>query len=168
MSRWVRGIYNSAANFVLSGSLRAASGRILDRDTKHLHKESIEPNQCDKSCEPGQSCGCTTASSTCAGTCTCTTAGTSACGRSTSTRASNKDRDLPNNHGDSCTCALCRDYTDYLNRDHYDFAASIRTEGQGAGARIRVSNEPRTFKQTNNGSTSDVEHITGIPTGVTV
>jgi hypothetical protein len=163
MSRWVRGIYNAAANFVLSGSLRAASGRTLDRDGKHLQDGSDQSRECvksNKSCESNQPSQ---------HTCTCHSARTCNCDRGdcadNDTSCSATDGKLPNNHGDSCTCSLCRDYRDYIAATS---SSTIRTEGQGAGARIRVSNEPRSTKRANNTTRTDVEHVTGIPTGVTI
>jgi len=162
MSRWVRGIYNAAANFVMSGSLRAASGRTMDRDTKQLREECnqsnkhVESGQSSKSdqssqhactCHPSRTCNCT------AGDCAdndgnCRT-----------------DGKLPNNHGDSCTCSLCRDYRDYISSTG---SGTIRTEGQGAGSRIRFSHEPRHSQQADGNAATTIEHITGIPTGVTL
>lgn len=163
MSRWVRGIYNAAANFVLSGSLRAASGRTMDRDTKHLRQESDKPNQSGESCQPSKSCGPTATTCSCTGTCTCSTARATTCSGSTASSA--KDGKLPNNHGDSCTCSLCRDYADYISATG---SGTIRTEGQGSGSRIRFSHEPRHTKQADGNAATTIEHITGIPTGVTL
>lgn len=163
MSKWVRGIYNTAANFVMSGSLRAASGRTMDRDAKQLSKESLKPNKCGKSCQSDKSC-----QSNDGHACTCHPARTCNCSAgdcADNDTACASDGKLPNNHGDSCTCSLCRDYRDYINATG---SAAIRTEGQGAGSRIRFSHEPRDNKQSTSISTDPVEHITGIQSGVTV
>jgi hypothetical protein len=48
-------------------------------------------------------------------------------------------------------------------------SGSIRTEGQGAGSRIRYSNESRSFEQPNpDAARTNIESVTGIPAGVTV
>lgn len=162
MSRWVRGIYNAAANFVMSGSLRAANGRTLDRRSKHLSKECDESNQHVESGESSKPIGCTSTSST---RTTADAGRTSTNGSRASTSATAQDGKLPSKHGDTCTCSLCRDYRDYILSSGSN---SIRTEGQGAGSRIRVSNESRHFKRSSDSSTTDVEHITGIQPGVTI
>jgi len=162
MSRWVRGIYNAAANFVMSGSLRAASGRTMDRDAKHLREESTKSNEHDKSSQSGKSNQSGQHACTChpARTCNCTSGD-----RADNDTTCRSDSKLPNNHGDSCTCSLCRDYADYISATG---SGTIRTEGQGAGSRIRFSHESRHSQHSNNSTTANVEHITGIPTGVTV
>ena len=164
MSRWVRGIYNAAANFVLSGSLRAASGRTMDRDTEQLREECNQSNQHEQSyqsskshqsgqhacsCHPSRICNCAAGE--------CADDDGSQC-----VASSAKDGKL---HGDNCTCSLCRDYRDYISSTG---SGTIRTEGQGAGSRIRFSDESRSTKRSDNTARTDIEHITGIPTGVTL
>jgi hypothetical protein len=152
MSKWVRGIYNTAANFVMSGSLRAASGSSMGRNPKQLREEHVKSDKCNESCESTESCdGNLTTYNKCG---TCNPANWNAA----------NDRPKPHNlHVDGCLCSICRDYDEYTSN-----TAGIRTEGQGAGARIRVSNEPRTFKQSDQTTTNTVEQSTGIPTGVTI
>lgn len=159
MSRWVRGIYNAAANFVMSGSLRAASGSSMDRNAKHLREVAIESNERGKPCQSDKSnhehaCACHSAR-----TCNCAAGD---CADNDAACAS--DGKLPNNHGDSCTCPGCRSYYDYISAG----ASAISTEGQGAGARVRVSYESRAHQQPIEVSAARVEYITGIQSGVNV
>jgi hypothetical protein len=156
MSRWIRGIYNAAANFNLSNALRATSLGGLGRNVKQLHTESAKPSkrvESDKSCEPDKpykprNHGCPSHSSR---TCNCPTG---ACDDDNST----------NLHVDGCICSICREYNEYTS-----YTASVRTEGQGAGSWIRFSNESRSFKQPHpDAARTNIEHITGIPTGTTI
>jgi hypothetical protein len=159
MSRWVRGIYNAAANFVMSGSLRAARGRTMDRNTKHLHDES---NQSGKRSKSNQSCE-SAQSDQYGGT----------CHRNRDSVCSNGDHCYVdkcghgkqlNLHVDGCICSICREYNEYTS-----YTASVRTEGQGASSWIRFSDESRSFKQSDTVATrTNIEHITGIPTGTTI
>jgi hypothetical protein len=153
MSRWVRGIYNSAANFVLSRSLRAASGRTLDRRDQHVQDgsdQSGEHIESDQSCKSNQSnkLGQHSCPSHPTRTCNCP-AGTC------------DDDNSTNLHVEGCICSLCRDYNDYVNA-----TSGVRTEGQGTGSRIRFSDESRSAKQSDSNATrTDIEYLTGIPTG---
>jgi hypothetical protein len=161
MSRWIRGIYNAAANFNLSNALRATSVGRMGRNNQHLHAGS---DQCDEHVEPCQS-GESDQSGEYGGTC-------------------HRNRDTKCGAGNHCYANACKHASstntiiigndviitanDYIERDYADYTASIRTEGQGAGARIRLSNESRHTKRSDNTARTDIEHITGIPTGVTV
>jgi hypothetical protein len=156
MSRWVRGIYNTAANFVLSRSLRAASGSSMGRNAKHLQDGSNKSGKCiesDKPSEPVKSnneCGSDT---DCLG-----------CAPFSCARHDPNSNHFTNLHVDGCICSVCREYNEYTN-----YTASVRTEGQGSSSRIRTSNESRSTKQPNTvAAGTDVEHTTGIPTGVTI
>jgi hypothetical protein len=159
MSRWVRGIYNSAANFVMSGSLRAASGRTLGGKREHVRESSDQRNQHVESSQSGES---SKLGNTTDGASSTTT------GRSSVIVGNDviitDSRDICNTECNKCHPTFC----DHIERDYADYTASIRTEGQGAGARIRVSNEPRYFERTNNTTRTNVEHVTGIPTGVAI
>ena len=190
MSNWLRGIYNSAANFNLSNALRAANGRSMDRNASKLREVSDEPNECGKSSQPckssessdGRTCPCH-----CARTCNCvsgecadddyadTAAATSASATTTSASSGTETRSevgneigkqtgikARNESGSTCNCEGCREYIEYTN------TAAIRSEGQGAGSRIRFSAELRNFKQPNPVSTDSIEYITGLHTGVIV
>lgn len=58
MSKWVRGIYNSAANFNLSNALRATSMGNMDRNEQLMRKEHEQSNKCKQSSQsdkPSQS-----------------------------------------------------------------------------------------------------------------
>jgi hypothetical protein len=187
MSSWVRGIYNAAANFNLSNALRAASGRTMDRNASKLRNVGDEPNKCGKSSKSrkssqsndGHTCPCH-----CARTCNCISGecadndGIDTCSNTIGTSiasSGNKNRNevgneigkqagikARNESGSTCNCEGCREYIEYAS------AAAIRSEGQGAGSRIRFSAEPRNFKQPNPVSTDSIEYITGIHTGVIV
>jgi hypothetical protein len=171
MSKWFRGIYNAAANFNMSRSLRAAAGRILDRDTEHVREECNKSDQHVESSQSVESSSvtsrtCTPATCSCARTstrngyripCACSI---SASRSSSSNSSSAKDGDLPNPHGTSCSCPSCRDYAEYT--------ATFSSKGEGVSTWVRISNEPRSFKQTNADATDRIEQCTGIPAGVTV
>lgn len=186
MSKWIRGIYNAAANFNMRNALQSASGRTLGGNNKQLPEESNESNQHVKSSEPVEPSSitadtCTTATCTCARTssrngyripCKCdattnkcatsgsATTATTATSEHTSS-ASTKDGELPNPHGTSCTCSLCRDYNEYVNY-------TVSATREDISTWVRVSNESRDFKQADADSAERVERCTGIPTGVTV
>ena len=160
MSRWVRGIYNAAANFVLSRSLRAASGSSMGRNPKQLRAESDKSNKCvesNQSCKPDQSNklgqhGCPNHP---ARTCDCPA------GTCDDNYIGNKRFDL---HVEGCICSVCREYHEYISH-----TASVRTEGQGASSWIRLSDESGSAKQSNSDATrTDIEYITGIRTGTTI
>ena len=155
MSRWIRGIYNAAANFNLSNALRATSLGGLGRNSKQLHAESDQSGKCSESNQPSESVkpyklGQRSCPSHPTRTCDCP-AGTC-------------DDNSTNLHVDGCICSVCREYNEYTS-----YTASVRTEGQGAGSRIWVSNEPRSAKQSDTAAArTNIEHITGIPTGTTI
>ena len=156
MSRWVRGIYNAAANFNLSNALRATSLGRLGRNGKQLQDGSDKSGkhiESNKSCEPDKpnKLGQHSCPSHPTRTCDCP-AGTC------------DDDNSTNLHVEGCICSLCRDYNDYVNA-----TSGVRTEGQGSGARIRFSNESRSAKQPDTDATrTDIEYTTGIPTGTTI
>lgn len=177
MSKWIRGIYNAAANFNMSRSLRAAAGRTLGGNRKHVREEL---NKRDKHVESGKSCE-SDQSSEYGGTChrnrdtTCTSGNhcyANACRHATSpdTVIIGNDviitdsSELCDTKCNKCHPTLC----DHIERDYADYTASIRTEGQGAGSWVRLSDESGHTKRTNITARTDVEHVTGIPTGVTV
>ena len=141
MSRWVRGIYNTAANFVMSGSLRAASGRTLG-GKRELVRESSDKR--DQHVESSQSSESSKLGNTTDGASSATT------GRSSVIVGNDviitDSRDICDTECNKCHPSLC----DHIERDYAAYTASIRTEGQGAGSWIRVSNEPRSFERTNN------------------
>jgi hypothetical protein len=162
MSRWVRGIYNSAANFVLSRSLRAASGRTMGRNSKHLPEEPNKSDQHDKSCESSKS-NSTTSTSCSRAACSCARASYRSGSRATCSCSSSDERKCAINSAnpnDECSCSACRSYADYL--------ATTDAKGQGIGSRVRDSVEPRNFKQADADSRDSIERCTGIPAGVTV
>ena len=159
MSRWIRGIYNAAANFNLSNALRAASLGGLGRNVKQLHTESNKPSECVKSDQSSKS----NQSDQYGGT----------CHRNRDTVCSNGDhchvdkcghRKGPRLHVEGCICSVCREYHEYISH-----TASVRTEGQGASSWIRLSDESGSAKQSNSDATrTDIEYITGIRTGTTI
>jgi hypothetical protein len=57
--------------------------------------------------------------------------------------------------------AIERDYNEYID-------ATGSTKGKDIGTRVWVSNEPRHFKQTSNGATTNIDHVAGVSTGVTI
>ena len=174
MSRWVRGIYNSAANFNMSRSLRAASGRTMDRNTELMHQVDDQPDQRDESNKSDQSYKPNDGSSTgrgcaCGSTCSSTGRGCT-CGDSKDRNGSiiskhfGEASELPNNHGSSCSCPLCREYLEYV-----EYTATISSEGQGHSSGVWISNESRNFKQPSPAPTrDDVEYVTGLQPGVTI
>ncbi len=150
MSKWIRGIYNTAANFNMSGALRAAAGRTLGRNDKHMHTSSdqraqhVKPTkscESDKSGEYGGSC--------------------------------HRNRDIKcgaRNHCYANTCKhadntsdnpLEREYLDYLN-------ATRSTEGKNTGSGVWDSHEFGDSQRSSNATRTNVEYITGIPTGTTI
>ena len=159
MSRWIRGIYNAAANFNLSNALRATSLGGLGRNSKQLHTESDKPSErleSDKPCksnQPDQYGG--------------------TCHRNRDTSCSNGDhcyvdkcghRKGPKLHVEGCACNGCRDYNEYISH-----TASVRTEGQGSSSWIRFSDESRSATQPDtDASRTNIEYITGISTGTTI
>jgi hypothetical protein len=162
MSKWIRGIYNAAANFNMSGSLRAAAARTMDRGSRHVRESSNERDQhveSSQSSESGKLGNSTNGASS------------AATGRSSVIVGNDviitDSRDICDTECHKCHPTFC----DHIERDYLDYisnSSGIRTEGQGASSWIRVSNEPRHFERTDNTTRADVEHVTGIPTGVTI
>ena len=170
MSRWIRGIYNSAANFNLSNALRSASGRILGRDTEHVRKECSQSNEHEQSDQSSKSYKSSQHACSCHGAriCNCDNGecadndGSECVANSSSKNGDQRNTCYPDNNGNNLTAS------DYIERDYADYTASIRTEGQGAGSWIRLSDESGHIKRTDNTTRTNVEHVTGIPTGVTI
>lgn len=176
MSGWVRGIYNAAASFVLSRSLRAASGSSMGRNAKHMREVSDQPNEHKQSCESCKSdkhaCPCTGTACSCTGATPGTPTGRDACS-SAAERASSY-------------CTYCRggsseDGSKAGAEDGYirtyvdpDFGVSPAntdakcSEGERTSTGVRDSYESRDFKHSNANTTDPVERCTGIPTGVTI
>lgn len=69
-----------------------------------------------------------------------------------------------NDHGEHCSCPQCRDYNDYA--DHIANVADPERERTSTG--IWIGNELRAYEQTDSATANSIEHITGIPTGVTI
>ena len=155
MSRWVRGIYNAAANFNLSNALRATSLGRLGRNNKHLHDEFDKSGKCSESDQSSESI-----KSYKLGQRSCPSHPTRTC----DCPAGTCDDNSTNLHVDGCICSVCREYNEYTS-----YTASLRTEGQGASSWIRFSDESRSFKQPHSDAArTDVESVTGIPTGTTI
>lgn len=158
MSKWVRGIYNAAANFNMSGSLRAAAGRCLGRNSKQLREVDEQSDKRDESSFANQSHQSSTTSAS-SGTCT------SACRKRSSdnyqyrTTDKNGNECIVNIHSTKCECG---------NIEYTINSTAVCSEGKGTGAWVRPGNESGFAKQTNNSTTDPVEYSTGIPTGVTV
>lgn len=150
MSKWVRGIYNAAANFNMSGSLRAAAGRFLDRDDKHVHEES---NKSDQHVESSQSCQSNKSDKSASFDCTCD--------RKCSCSRANQDRSVIIGNDVIITDPIDRDYSEYV-----EYTASACREDVSTW--VRVSNEYDHIKPSNTNTTDPVERCTGVPTGVTV
>jgi len=164
MSSWLRWVNNAAANFNLSQSIRAASGRFMDRNRKHMRKKCDKPDQHVESCQSSKSVvnnsNCTSCACACSSTTSCTTCGRSSCATTascTKSCASAKCNHIPDHH-DGCTCSLCTDYAEYIRA----------TKGEDTSARVWASDEPRFVKQANADATSSVEYRTGIPTGTAI
>lgn len=149
MSRWVRGIYNAAANFVLSGSLRAASGSTMDRNRKLVRQELNKPYECEQSCEPSESGESSKHTCTCHGSRTCNCPDGS-CADSDDDISYSSSRDKDGNE----TRDKDRNKIRNEARNKHTFvdpefgvkssgAGTIRSEGQGASSGVRISNEPR-------------------------
>lgn len=173
MSKWIRGIYNAAANFNMSGSLRAASGRTMDRDRKLMREECEQSNESNITSKSDVATTSTSSSARASSSSSGTTAGSS--GSTTEDRSViigndviiTASNDICDEQCNKCHPTLC----DHVERDYHEYtsySATIRTEGQGANSWIRVSAEPRYNKQSNSVSTDSIEHITGIQSGVTV
>lgn len=178
MSKWVRGIYNAAANFNMSGSLRAASGRTMGGNRELVREEHEQPNKPNITSKSNVASTSTSSSarttssssgtpSSSSGSCPCTSS------RVVDTVIIGNDVVITTS-SDICDekCNKCHPtFCDHIERDYAEYTsytATIRTEGQGAGSRIRVSAEPRYNKQSGPISTDPVEHITGIQSGVTI
>ena len=166
MSRWVRGIYNSAANFVLSRSLRAASGRTMGRNSKHLPEEPNKSDQHDKSCESSKSNSATSTSCSRA-TCSCARASYRSGSRATCSSSDERNCAIADfnvlDPNAECSCNVCRDYAEYAN-----YTSTVSAKGQRTGTRVWDSIEPRNFKQADADSRDSIERRIGIPAGVTV
>ena len=143
------------------------------REESNESNEHIEPSITSESDKPSQHCGTTchrNRDSACSGTDHCHV---NACKHRTDGECDkckcfnctcDKDRELPNKHGDSCTCPSCRDYNEYTEYT----ATIIDPERERSSTGIWIGNELRAFEQADFRSTNTTEHITGIPAGVTI
>jgi hypothetical protein len=144
----------------------------MDRNVKHMHAKSSESDQRVEPSKPIESSSCATSGAPCDRSPTCNDYGI-ACRYSNSTSTDSiiakhfgqaSDGNLPNNHGSSCSCPLCREFIEYN-----EYTASVGSEGQGSSSRIWLSDESRSFKQPHPDATgANIESVTGIPTGVTI
>jgi hypothetical protein len=150
MSRWVSGIYNRAANFNLSNALRAASMGGLGRNSKQLHTSANQRDKYVESCKPCESNKPSKHGSTC-----------------------HRHRDTPCGSGNHCYANNCG-HTDsasdnLIEREYNEYIAATRSaERQDTSARIWSGDELGDSKRSNSTARTNIEHITGIPTGVTV
>ena len=173
MYRGVHRVYNANTNIFVPGPIRSTYFWSMGRDKQHLRQESDQSDkrgesniasESDKSCEH-HSCTCHSAR-----TCDCP-AGTCADdnddGECSTCKCYNCDctsSNLPNKHGDSCTCPSCRDYNDYADY----ISTSTDSQGKRSGSRVRPGDEFRTTELSDCNATDPIEHITGIQSGVTV
>jgi len=154
MSRWVRGIYNAAANFVMSGSLRAASSSTMDRNRKLVRQELNKPYECDES---DKSCESHKSDNECGSDTDCLGCAPFSCARydPNSNHYIGEHTEYDNRDKDGIE-ARDKDRNKIRNeaRDKHTFvdpefgvkssgAGTIRSEGQGASSGVRFSNEPR-------------------------
>lgn len=171
MSKWVRGIYNAAANFNMSRSLRAAAGRCLGRNPKHMREECDKRDKRDESSVANKSCE----SYECGTPDDCLGCAPYSCARF--------DPNSKHYRGEDVRFSVTR--IQYIGRDEDGTSGPITiaitareqdgsieytysTEREDAGTWVRVGDEHRTSKQTNNATADSIEHSTGIPAGVTV
>jgi len=160
MSRWIRGIYNAAANFNMSRSLRAAAGRTLDRNDKQLHTSADQRNQHVESSQSGESSKL--------GNSTDGTASTTA-NRSTVIVGNDviitDSRDICDTQCNKCHPVFC----DHIEREYNDYLDATRsTQGQDSGSRLRTGNEFGDSQRSSHATRTNVEYLTGIPTGTTI
>jgi len=161
LSRGLRRSNNGKQNVQLRDALQRTSVERLDSNAGYMCKESNERNEHE---QPYQSCE-SNKSSKYSDSCTCARTNSRngyripcKCGVTNSTRV--KDGDLPNPHGNTCSCPGCRGYAEYT--------ATFSSKGEGVSTWVWISAEPRSFKQTDADATDRVEQCTGIPAGVTV
>ena len=174
MSKWVRGIYNAAANFNMRNALQSAAGRVLDRGVEHVRQECDKPDQHIESSQSSKSpinySDCTSATSTSTSTARANTSSGRASSSGSSTSASGstsstsiqyigKDKD-----GNDIPVNLTITAREQDGAVTYTYSASR----EDASTRVRISNESRNIKQANANSADSIERCTGIPTGVTV
>lgn len=173
---------NRTANNNMPNALQSTYSFTLDRNIKYMYKECNQSNQhvesgksCESvkcTCDPGSNATCT-----CTGATTRATTDGSATPRHTSFPCSHcRDNDstasgLVRKHKYTSirsTASKCATATDYIEREYADYLSATSTKGQGVGARVWSSDEPRDFKQANADSGDSIERRTGIPAGVTV
>ena len=163
MSRWLHGTNNRAAAINLSRPLQPTYFWSLGRDAEYVRQIT---NECDKRNEPSLTNKSDQSNHNAAATCprssdaSCTVRNYCAnddCGNKTR----NEDGKLPNQHGDSCTCPVCRDYNDYTT-------AVIDPQRERTSTGIWIGNELRTSECSSSDATDTIEYITGIQSGVTV
>jgi hypothetical protein len=153
MSRWIRGIYNAAANFNMSRSLRAAAGRTLDRNDKQLHTSSDQRNQHVESSQSGES----DQSGKYGG----------ACHRNRDTKCGARDHCYANNCGHAKNRSSATD--DPIEREYLDYLDATRSaKGKDTGSGIRAGYEFGDSQRSSNATRTNVEYTTGIPTGTTI
>lgn len=188
VSNWLRGIYNSAANFNMSNALRAANGRTMDRNAKQLHavaNESDKRGQSSKSSKSSEPCNGHSCPSHSARTCNCVggecadddgndTINSSTINTSCNYKLGNQDGNKNRNENGNKVgiknrnkggCGISAEATRIVT-DCYEHSA-IRTEGQGASGRVRACNELRDIKCSNEVSRTTISNNNGLQSGDT-
>lgn len=166
MSKWIRGIYNAAANFNMRNALQSANGRTMGRNRQHVREELNKSDECIESSQSSQPRS---------GTFTATPTATASSGTPTSSSSGtgiiNKS-DIVIIHSFIGKSAIreCNDVNDAIEREYNDYLehTSSTAERQRVSTRVRACNESGYFKQTNADATDRIEQCTGIPTGVTI
>ena len=141
----------------MSGSLRAARGRTMDRDTEHVREVSEQSDKSNIASKSDNECGSDTDCLGCA---------PFSCARhdpnSNYYTGNTEDRSLIIGNDVIATAA------DYIERDYNEYTATIRSQGQGDCSGVWLSDESRNLKHSNSATTADVEYITGIQSGTTI
>ena len=150
MSKWVRGIYNAAANFNLSNALRATSMGRLGRNSKQLHTGSDQRDQHVESVKSGESDQSGKLGSTC-----------------------HRHRNSPCGSGNHCYANACKHANSTadnpLEREYNEYITATRSaKGKDTGSRLRSGNEFGDSQHSSNATRTNVEYTTGIPTGTTI
>ena len=177
MSRWLHWLNNRKQNFCLLYTIQRTAMERLDSITRRLRKESNKSNKHEQSGKSSESVEPTASTAT---TCARTSSRTATRATSTGSTASSRNSTTGSSKGRSSTTAnsLVRKHkyttittsrecaNDILNREYAEYIASTSRKDVSTG--VRVSDEPRDFKQADADSGDSIERRIGIPAGVTV
>ena len=151
MPRWLFWFNYANIYITVSRSIRSTYFWSVGRNSKQLSDDNQQSDERKQPCESDKSCESNERGATC-----------------------HRHRDTACSAGSHCYANNCRHAKDgasaeYIEREYNEYIAATRSaERQDTSARIWSGDELGDSKRSNSTARTNIEHITGIPTGVTV